>query len=174
MPVVSVRLSNSEHAALVRRAEEMGQSVAEFLRGQIHATSVVEAIRADTTRALEALAARLAQPTGARSAASIDAAVSASEFRVALSMIAALISTVVPADKKALATRVGERILDGVQASPESVKSAMRAAGAPTGPTPPAIKTEPLPHPATGAGAAGDAEAIKQIFMPVPVGDKRS
>lgn len=149
MPRVTIRMTENEAKALEQLP---GKDTSARVRYLLHQSTLVVAIRAEIDRAHGALASKI---IGAGAQINpISETLSASEFRVALSMIAGLISVVLPADKKALAGKVSERILDGVQSSPESVKSAIHAATS---------QAEP-PRVAEATGAATTAAEIEQLF----------
>lgn len=159
MPRVTIRMTENEAKALEQLP---GKDTSARVRYLLHQSTLVVAIRAEIDRAHGALASKI---IGAGAQINpISETLSASEFRVALSMIAGLISVVLPADKKVLAANVSERILDGVQATPDEIKSAIHAATSKSESTRSVTKTEhPLRPPAVAGAAAGAAE-IEQLF----------
>lgn len=164
MPRVTIRLSESEAKALEQLP---GKGTSARVRYLLHQSSLVGAIRSEIERVFASkIPSALPQSDAAREA------LSATEFRVALSIVVGLIGTVLPAEKRALAAMAGERILNGVQATAEDAKSAIQAASSQPEPIGPAVKTEYPPRPATGAGVAGEAPGIMEIFG--SVGGKQS
>lgn len=153
MPRVTIRLSNSEADAL---AQLPGKDTSARVRCLLHQSSLVCAIRTEIERALVAKVPGMATQTNPT-----HEALSVTEFRVALSVIVGLIGTMLPVDKRTLAAKAGERILDGIQATAGDVKSAIQAASSQPAPVRAVVKTEHPSRPATGAGAAAE---ILDIF----------
>lgn len=110
MPVVSIRVSDAEYAALARRAQIAGQSVSALVRAQIHSASLVDAISDHITRTHNSLAARIDQATKPEPEATLTPA----EFRQAMTLVAGLFFYVfTEQDKKQLVRTAVERIRTG-------------------------------------------------------------